>query len=131
MRRRTKEAADAAVGLSEGAAATPSFPTSPSKQELEARRDSLLAQLDKAIQSRDVEAVYWLNVEIMSLYHIHGESSPLRGPLGTEVLKGLREIKFPNGATQSTDQDAEANKEMLKQALADFARLRSGKQRTI
>ena len=91
--------------------------------ELRARQDSLLTKLDDAIATEDVQALYFINAEIMTLCHIFGVASPLNSSIGSEVLKGLREMRSLTIPEESTASNMEAMKTILGAALKDAAAL--------
>lgn len=89
--------------------------------ELRTRQSTLLACLDQAIADKDIETVYWIQVEILSICHIFGIPSPLGSTIGVEVLRGSREMKnlaIPEVAT------AETYKSIIASALSEASAVR-------
>lgn len=96
--------------------------------ELRTRQDILIEKLDKAIQEEDIQAIYWINAEVQTICHIYGLPAPQGTGVGTEILRGLREMRslaIPETSTNNVD----AMKAILTSALQDAAKIR-GEERS-
>lgn len=89
--------------------------------ELRSRQEGLLLKLDAAIASEDVQSLYFINAEVMTLCHIFGVASPLSAGIGSEVLRGLREMRALAIPEESSVANMEAMKTILGAALKDAA----------
>jgi len=65
---------------------------------IEKRRVAWSKSLDKAIEEKDLTALYWLLVEVNSLYMIHGKPAPSGHTLIAELFLGVRELSKAAGA---------------------------------
>jgi len=91
--------------------------------ELRTRQDLLIQKLDQAIQDEDIQAIYWINAEVQTICHIYGLPAPQGTGVGTEILRGLREMRslaIPETGTNNV----EAMKAVLTAALQDAAKIK-------
>jgi hypothetical protein len=65
---------------------------------IEKRRVAWSKELDVAIEEKDLTKLYWLLVEVNSLYMIHGKPAPSGHTLIAELFLGVRELSKTAGA---------------------------------
>ena len=65
---------------------------------IEKRKAGWIKDLDDAILTKDLTKLYWLLVEVNSLYMIHGRPAPSGHTLIAELFTGVRELSKVAGA---------------------------------
>ena len=91
--------------------------------DLDSRLPAFMDKLKLAVKDKDIEAIYWIQIEIVTMFHIYGVQSHISPQLAIELLKGAREYKKDFSLKIDTGDAAED--EAMMRALRDASLIKA------